>query len=189
MKDLSERLRGVLLGTAVGDALGLPMEGMSAPAIARSFPRLNRFQLLGRRGFVSDDTEQSALVAESLLRAQGSRPAFERAFRRALLGWFLRLPWGIGWGTLRACARIALGLQQSGVSSAGNGAAMRAAVVGVALREDATSGARGRMPWPESLTPTRAPWRARASSRSSRRSPAWPPPARIALPYSSAPRR
>jgi ADP-ribosylglycohydrolase len=42
----------------------------------------------------------------------------------------LRLPWGIGFGTLRACVRIAFGLRKSGVASAGNGAAMRAAIVG-----------------------------------------------------------
>lgn len=32
--DLRERLRGVLLGTAVGDALGLATEGMSGASIA-----------------------------------------------------------------------------------------------------------------------------------------------------------
>src|SRR5205807_5170254 len=36
-----------------------------------------------------------------------------------------------GFGTLRACGRMALGLRTSGVPSAGNGAAMRAAVIGV----------------------------------------------------------
>jgi ADP-ribosyl-[dinitrogen reductase] hydrolase len=54
--DLRERLTGVLLGTAVGDALGLVCEGMSAKRIARRFGRLDRFHLLGRTGYVSDDT-------------------------------------------------------------------------------------------------------------------------------------
>jgi ADP-ribosylglycohydrolase len=133
---LHDRLSGVLLGTAVGDALGLPMEGMSARAVARAFPRLDRYFLLGRTGFVSDDTEQTALVAQSLARHSASRERCVRAFRRALLAWFLRLPWGIGFGTLRACLRIALGLAKTGVASAGNGAAMRAAVVGVFFRDD-----------------------------------------------------
>ena len=100
--DLPDRLAGTLLGTA-----------------------------LGRVGFVSDDTEQSALVAQSLARHPSDPDACVRAFRRSLLGWFLRLPWGIGLGTLRACARIAVGLRRSGVATAGNGAAMRAAIVGV----------------------------------------------------------
>ncbi|HVY31241.1 MAG TPA: ADP-ribosylglycohydrolase family protein [Polyangiaceae bacterium] len=134
-----DRLAGVLLGTAVGDALGLPMEGMSAAAIARRYRRIDGYSLLGRRGFVSDDTEQSALVAACLSRHPDSLERCVRAFRRSLLGWFLRLPWGIGWGTLRACLRIALGFRHSGVSSAGNGAAMRASIVGAFFQEDATS--------------------------------------------------
>jgi ADP-ribosylglycohydrolase len=61
-----DRLLGVLLGTALGDALGLPAEGMSARAIARRFGRMDRFRLLGSTGFVSDDTEQAALIAQAL---------------------------------------------------------------------------------------------------------------------------
>lgn len=134
--DHRDRLAGTLLGTALGDALGLPMEMMSAKVIARRFTALDRFHLLGRIGFVSDDTEQSALVAQSLARHPRDLDGAVRAFRHSLLGWFLRLPWGIGLGTLRACTRIALGLRHSGVPTAGNGAAMRAAVVGVFLRDD-----------------------------------------------------
>jgi len=125
-----DRIAGTLLGTALGDALGLAAEGMSARAIARRFGRVERFHLLGRTGFVSDDTEQSALVAQSLVRHPDDVEGCVRAFRRALLGWFCRLPWGVGLATLRACVRIGLGFRQSGVMSAGNGAAMRAAVVG-----------------------------------------------------------
>ncbi len=131
-----ERLEGVLLGTAVGDALGLPLEGLSARAIARRFTPVDRYQLLGRTGFVSDDTEQSALVAQAIAAHPRDVELAVARFRRSLLGWFLRLPWGIGLATLRSCVRIALGLRRSGVNSAGNGAAMRAAVVGVAFAED-----------------------------------------------------
>ncbi len=128
--DLKDRLEGVLLGTAIGDALGLPAEGLKPERIARRFGRLDRYRLLGSTGFVSDDTEQAALVAQSLLRAPNDLDRFVRLFRRSMLGWFLRMPWGIGMATLRACCRIAVGLRRSGVDSAGNGAAMRAAVVG-----------------------------------------------------------
>ncbi len=125
-----DRIAGTLLGTALGDALGLAAEGMSARAIARRFGRIERFHLIGRTGFVSDDTEQSALVAQSLARHPDDVGGCVRAFRRSLLGWFCRLPWGIGRATLQACVRIGLGLTRSGVMSAGNGAAMRAAIVG-----------------------------------------------------------
>jgi ADP-ribosyl-[dinitrogen reductase] hydrolase len=133
-----DRIVGTLLGTALGDALGLAAEGLSARTIARRFGRVERFHLIGRTGFVSDDTEQAALVAQSLARHPDDVARCARAFRRALLGWCGRLPWGIGWGTLRACVRIGLGLSPSGVLSAGNGAAMRAAIVGAFFddRED-----------------------------------------------------
>jgi ADP-ribosylglycohydrolase len=124
----ADRIRGVLLGTAIGDALGLPFEGMKARAVERQ--ALDRFRMFAGVGIVSDDTEQTALVAQCLARHPRDRAKFVRAFRRALLGWFLRLPWGIGWATLRACVRIGFGLARSGVVSAGNGAAMRAAIVG-----------------------------------------------------------
>ena len=131
-----ERLEGVLLGTAVGDALGLPLEGLSAQTVARRFAPVTRYRLLGTTGFVSDDTEQSALVAQALAAHPRDVGLVVRRFRRSLLGWLLRLPWGIGWATLRSCVRIALGLRRSGVDSAGNGAAMRAAVIGVAFADD-----------------------------------------------------
>jgi len=128
--ELRERLTGVLLGTAVGDALGLVCEGMSAKRIARRFGRLDRYHLLGRTGYVSDDTEQSALIAQSLARHPADPDRCVRAFRRSLLGWFWRLPWGIGMATVRSSFKIMLGLRRSGVRSAGNGSAMRAAIVG-----------------------------------------------------------
>ncbi len=44
---LREHLAGTLLGTALGDSLGLACEGMSAQAIARRFGTVDRFRLLG----------------------------------------------------------------------------------------------------------------------------------------------
>lgn len=134
-KGREDAVVGTLLGTALGDALGLPCEGMSRKVIARRFGQVDRFFLLWGKGFVSDDTEQSALVAQSILTGSDLETCV-RHFRRGLLGWFLRLPWGIGLGTLRACFKIALGVRESGVPSAGNGAAMRAAIVGAAFSKE-----------------------------------------------------
>ena len=134
---LQLRLTGTLLGTAIGDALGLAVEGMSAKAIRKRFGVVDRFHLLGSTGYVSDDTEQSALIVQSLLRHPEDAVRCAHAFRHSLLGWFFRLPWGIGGATLRSCLRMAFGMSPSGVASAGNGAAMRAAVVGVFFHNDA----------------------------------------------------
>ena len=134
-----ESIAGCLLGTALGDALGLPMEGLSPEHINRRFPTVDRFYLANGPGFVSDDTEQTALVSQSLIRSR--RPGGVSVtsarfwFRFSMIGWFWRFPFGIGFGTLRACLKMPLPIPQ-GVSSAGNGAAMRSAVVGVFMRLD-----------------------------------------------------
>lgn len=132
----ADRLAGTLLGAALGDALGLPAERLTAARIARQFGRIDRFRLVGATGFVSDDTEQAALIAQSLAKQPDSPKACAETFRRSLLGWFLRLPWGVGLATVKACLRTAIGLRPSGVPSAGNGAAMRAAIVGVFFADD-----------------------------------------------------
>src|SRR5882672_2879924 len=133
--DLRDRVAGTLLGTALGDALGLPCEGLSAKRIARRFGKLDRYHLLGRTGYVSDDTEQSALVAQSLAKFPADPDRCARAFRRSLVGWFWRLPWGIGMATIRSCFRTMLGFSRTGVRSAGNGSAMRAAVIGACFHD------------------------------------------------------
>lgn len=131
-----ERLAGCLLGCALGDALGLPCEGLSPARIARRFSGPPRFRLIGRTGFVSDDTEQTALVAQALAEGATAEEITAR-FRRHLRWWFARLPFGIGWATLRACVRLWVGLRASGVKSGGNGAAMRAAIIGLVVDDAA----------------------------------------------------
>lgn len=128
---------GVLLGTAVGDALGLPYEGMRPVAARRRAPaHPDRFRWFGRTGYVSDDTEQALLVADALIRHPGDPAAAARTFSRSLLWWFLRLPWGVGSATMKACIRMVFRRHPTGIRSAGNGAAMRAAVIGVFLPGD-----------------------------------------------------
>lgn len=134
-KKRADRLDSCLLGIAVADALGLPMEGMSAKVVARRFPAPERFHILGSIGFVSDDTEQSVLIGQSIARAQGDLELAKKHLRNAMRGWFLRLPFGIGLGTVRACLRLLMGMK-TGVNSAGNGAAMRAAIIGVYFADD-----------------------------------------------------
>ncbi|MGC4121501.1 MAG: ADP-ribosylglycohydrolase family protein [Myxococcales bacterium] len=144
-----DRLAGVLLGTAVGDALGLPLENLTARRIERLFGRVTRFRFLGRIGFVSDDTEQTAFVADSLLRAGDDPDLGARTFAWRLRGWVLRAPFGVGLATLRACAKLLLFVppSRSGVRSAGNGAAMRAAVLGAFFADDPAR----RAAWSEAL--------------------------------------
>lgn len=124
-----DTMMGCLLGTAVGDALGLPAEGLSARRQAKMFPRLDRNRLFGGRGLVSDDTEHAVLTLLALRDSQGEEARFRALMRRGLRRWFWTLPPGIGWGTLRAGLRLSMGLSRSGVNSAGNGPAMRAPII------------------------------------------------------------
>ena len=133
-----KRLQGTLLGTAIGDALGLPFEGVSAKIVQRKFIKKEKYYFPGGIGVVSDDTELSALLAQSLIKSPDDIKKVIKNFRISLLGWFLRLPWGIGLGTLRSCLKIMMGFRVTGCreGSAGNGAAMRSAILGVFINDD-----------------------------------------------------
>jgi ADP-ribosylglycohydrolase len=127
-----DRFRGLILGTAVGDALGLPVEGLSPRRARRLFPGPWAHRFLGARGMVSDDTDHTVFVAQCLLAHPDSPDRFARRLAWCLRGWLLTLPAGVGLATLRAGLRLWLGIPpaRSGVWSAGNGAAMRVAPIG-----------------------------------------------------------
>jgi len=118
---------GCLLGTAVGDALGLPYEGLSRRRGHKLLGEPNRYRFFFRRGMFSDDTEHSCMVANAILLSQGNPQVFEEVLARQFRYWLAALPAGVGLETLRAIVRLWRGLppSQSGVFSAGNGPAMR----------------------------------------------------------------
>ena len=126
---------GCILGTAVGDALGLPYEGLSCRRAAKLFGPPDRHRFFFRHGMVSDDTEHACMVAQSLIAAGGNVDSFRRELARRLRFWLLGFPGGIGLATLRSILRLWIGFsaERSGVFSAGNGPAMRAAVIGAAV--------------------------------------------------------
>lgn len=130
--DHEQRIAGLLLGTAVGDALGLPAEGMSPDRIRARWHGHWRMRFLGPWGMFSDDTEHTFLVAQSLATSPSSPAEFQHCLARRLRWWFAALPAGVGFATARACLRLWLGFppSRSGVFSAGNGPAMRSALIG-----------------------------------------------------------
>jgi ADP-ribosyl-[dinitrogen reductase] hydrolase len=68
----------VLLGTAEGDALGLPAEGMSRQRIRSRWRGKWQHRFLFGRGMVSDDTEHTLSVAQALLAHSDDPIAFQR---------------------------------------------------------------------------------------------------------------
>jgi ADP-ribosyl-[dinitrogen reductase] hydrolase len=130
---------GSLLGSAVGDALGLPYEGISHKRVALFLKNGLQHRLVFGRGMFSDDTEHTMMVAAAFLRHSDDSKTFQKALGRSLRWWFLALPAGVGLSTAKAIIRLWLGVpaSRSGVWSAGNGAAMRSAIIGVIFSHDA----------------------------------------------------
>lgn len=133
-----DRLAGVLVGTAIGDSLGLPTENLSPRRLAKLFPPPLRHRFLPGTGMVSDDTEHAALSALSLLDAPDDPRAFARRLAWRLRFWLASLPAGVGMATARACVRLWLGFspEKSGVFSGGNGPSMRSALLGAYFHHD-----------------------------------------------------
>jgi len=135
---------GCILGTAVGDAMGLACEGLSRQRQLKMFPQLDGYKLLpGGKSLCSDDTEHTCMLAQSLIGVAGldtdaAATKFASRFGWRLRFWLLGMPAGIGFATLRAIVKLWFGFpaRYSGVFSAGNGPAMRVALIGVCHGDD-----------------------------------------------------
>ena len=128
-------IAGCILGTALGDSIGLPYEGLSKRRSVKLFGTPDRHRLLFRRGMISDDTEHTCMVAQSLISSGCDPDAFCRSLGWRFRFWLATVPAGIGMATLRSIIRLWLGFSpyRSGVFSAGNGPAMRSAIIGAAI--------------------------------------------------------
>ena len=125
-------MAGALLGTFVGDALGMPYEGLAAAAVPS---RLEMVEARRGKGTYTDDTEMMIVLAESLL--EHGRVNEERLAQA-----FLERcdpARGYGAGTLEVLALWRQGVPVDaaarrlfdGEGSLGNGAAMRIAPIAV----------------------------------------------------------
>ncbi|MBU4193536.1 MAG: ADP-ribosylglycohydrolase family protein [Actinobacteria bacterium] len=136
-KLLMDRFKGALIGCAVGDALGAPVEGLPPEEIALEYGRVTTYSD-GRfgAGRVTSNTQMAVALAQSILEmGRGDREHVGRVFGR----WIKASDDGIkeARGVGRACATASRRLSEgtspdeSGVPSAGCGAATRAAPVGL----------------------------------------------------------
>jgi ADP-ribosyl-[dinitrogen reductase] hydrolase len=134
---LRDRYRGCLVGGAIGDALGSPVESWPRSAVRRSYAKgLRDFQpgrgwSSGAKGTVTDDTQLTIETAEWLINA-GERPPCGQDMGLRVAEWG-RVGRGIGRATRQALWNYEMGMPwwEAGVASAGNGAAMRAAPFGL----------------------------------------------------------
>ena len=127
-----DRIAGVLVGTAVGDAIGLPAEGISRQRNKKLYHGIWHHRFLPGTGMISDDTEHTIFVSQCLLASSDDPDKFGRRFAWCLRWWFFCLPAGVGFATLRAICKLWVGFnhRKSGIFSAGNGPAMRSAIIG-----------------------------------------------------------
>ena len=134
---VADRAGGALLGTFVGDALGMPFEGRAHASIPE---RVEMVEARRGRGTYTDDTQMMIALAESLI-AQGRVDADHLA--RAFLGAY-DAGRGYGSGTRRVFELWRSGVSVAdaaarvfnGQGSRGNGAAMRIAPIAVRFRDD-----------------------------------------------------
>jgi ADP-ribosylglycohydrolase len=137
--EFADRYRGCLLGGAIGDALGRPGEGRSPETIAEHYGELREFRpwkgwTSGPVGTITDDTQLTMEVARTY-EAHGRLDPAELG--RRVADWL-----DVGRGKGATCTRAAIRLKggtpwfEAGVESAGNGAAMRVAPIGLARAGD-----------------------------------------------------
>lgn len=134
-------MSNVLLGTAVGDALGVPFETKLAnyePLVAWDGKTYLGSEHHGLQpGQYSDDTQMSLMVAESLIENHGFNPD---DLAERYVDWIVSgRARGYGKTTMLAITNLVNGKHwsESGIAgSYGNGTAMRAAPFGVYFRND-----------------------------------------------------
>lgn len=134
--------RGALLGVAVGNVLGLPVEGLSRRRIAERFPNgLTEMDRAERERPWDDDLAQTVVLAEALLDKGDLDP--EQLGSR-MVRWAEENGRGMGSLTAQVIRELAAGTpakdaarvvwERSGRSAAGNGALMRCAPVALRWR-------------------------------------------------------
>ncbi|MBP0616480.1 ADP-ribosylglycohydrolase family protein [Jiella mangrovi] len=145
-----DRALGALVGGALGDALGMPTQLLSPSEIRHAYGHVTGFVAPGEdhpvskglpAGMITDDTEQTLLLAEQLL---ASPERFDhRAWVDRLLAWEADVKARgsydlLGPSTKRAIDLIRAGTpaEEAGREGTTNGAAMRIAPIGIMTRVD-----------------------------------------------------
>lgn len=150
---LQDRYRGVLLGKAVGDALGATVEFMSRENIRAEYGELR--EIIGGgwlnlpAGEITDDTQMAICIAGSIVDQGGFDPD---DISRRFVAWYHSDPRDIGNTTRHALAQLAGGVpwHEAGENThramrprdASNGSVMRCAPVAMLDRADRHANAR-----------------------------------------------
>lgn len=130
-----DRYRGVLLGIAVGNALGIRTEGWSAAEIRRLLGRITEISPVERTAPWDDDVAQAVILAEAIL--EHGRLDIHDLGRR-FLEWFGDTPRGIGLLTSQVMRELAKRTPASDVARAAQLGRRLAETYRVRLSDDFT---------------------------------------------------
>jgi ADP-ribosylglycohydrolase len=147
--DMLDRFRGCFYGVAVGDALGMPTEGFTANQIRSKFGLVremmpapkDHFHAGLQAGQFTDDTEETLMLAESLIEAYGFSVTH---FADKLVSWGKtwttdeRLCRGVGFATRSAVQSMIRSTpwNESGLPMPTCGSAIRASPIGLLFHRD-----------------------------------------------------
>jgi ADP-ribosylglycohydrolase len=142
-RETRDRFLATLLGGALGDALGRPVERWDRAEVRRRYPDgVREFQpwhgwASGPIGTITDDTQLSLAVAGWLRDAGGASVPPGDDFGRRVAEWG-PVARGAGMGSATAAANLAAGVPwwESGSRTYGNGVAMRSAAIGLRYQGD-----------------------------------------------------
>jgi ADP-ribosyl-[dinitrogen reductase] hydrolase len=142
--DMLDLFKGCFLGSAAGDAMGMPTEGYTAREISSLFGQVRdmlpapegHFHTGLLAGQYTDDTEETLILAESMIEATGfSGGRFADRLMEWGSAWALdeRLNRGVGLTTKSSVEQMLSGTpwQESGFGIPTCGSAMRAAPIGL----------------------------------------------------------
>lgn len=150
--NLKDRMRGCLMGLAVGDALGFGAEFMSKSQVAIHYPDglkqykdivVDRWRKEEHIGHWTDDTDMMLAILDSILENKELKP---QSVAEHFIRWVETSPWDMGMLTSdvlnspsylsnpMACAKREW--ENSGRNSAGNGGLMRTAITAVWKYDD-----------------------------------------------------
>lgn len=144
---LKDRIRGVLFGQAIGDALGVGTEFMSKKEVNIRYPNgLSSYCQINPKiypdnlgpGSWSDDTDMMLCIADAIIK---DRDICMNTIANNFKKWFRGNPFGIGMHTYNLLSSPAyvdnpIGVaevlwEQSGRNNAANGAIMRTSIIGL----------------------------------------------------------
>lgn len=134
-------LIGSLVGTAIGEALGLPYAGMTKADVKNAFRPVGAHHMLMGKGLSSGNTDQAIMSYQALTSSGSNSTLFKDEIATRIRIWILSLPYNVSPGTMRTAIKLLLGgsTSKSGTYSAGTAPATRAAPVGIIYSNDSVA--------------------------------------------------